>query len=198
MVAINTQYINTNNNNENRPISILDLEKEILQKVRCKQPATRGQRRTIEVNMMNARTTMIVCRRSVQQLLLQTRSRRTAVASPLSSLFVIETSSSCANSSLFSLDYCHRRWMTTNASTDDDDADAIQSSSSRLLYTSSMGNLISRLKIVSISSCFMSIVGLPALIFLKNGALPTAQQMGLGGVAFLGATGSTIALHFVF
>ena len=44
----------------------------------------------------------------------------------------------------------------------------------------------------------MSVVGLPLFIFLKNGDFPTMQQMGLGGVAFMGATGSTIALHFVF
>ena len=61
-----------------------------------------------------------------------------------------------------------------------------------------MGDLITRLKIVSITSCVMSVVGLPLFVALKNGSLPTPQQLGLGGVAFLGATGSTVALHFVF
>jgi hypothetical protein len=44
----------------------------------------------------------------------------------------------------------------------------------------------------------MSVVGLPLLIFLKNGDFPTLRQFALGGVAFMGATGSTLALHFVF
>jgi hypothetical protein len=61
-----------------------------------------------------------------------------------------------------------------------------------------MGGLISRLKIVSITSCFISVVGLPLFIFIKNGDFPTMQQVGLGSVAFMGATGSTLALHFVF
>jgi hypothetical protein len=61
-----------------------------------------------------------------------------------------------------------------------------------------MGGLITRLKIVSISSCVLSLVGLPMLIFLKNGDLPTAKQLGVGGIALVGATGSTLSLHFVF
>lgn len=82
---------------------------------------------------------------------------------------------------------------------DEDDEDSNDDdSNSNLLYTSSMGGLISRLKIVSITSCFISVVGLPLFIFIKNGDFPTMQQVGLGSVAFMGATGSTLALHFVF
>jgi hypothetical protein len=36
------------------------------------------------------------------------------------------------------------------------------------------------------------------LIYLKNGGWPNAKQIGMGGFAFLSATGSTLALHFVF
>lgn len=61
-----------------------------------------------------------------------------------------------------------------------------------------MGDLITRLKIVSISSCAVSLVVLPLLIFIKNGDLPTTKQMGVGGIALFGATGSTLSLHFVF
>ena len=61
-----------------------------------------------------------------------------------------------------------------------------------------MGGLITRLKIVSITSCALSLVGLPLLIFLKNGDLPTSKQLGVGGIALFGATGSTLSLHFVF
>lgn len=61
-----------------------------------------------------------------------------------------------------------------------------------------MGDLITRLKRVSITSCLLSVVGLPMLIYLKNGTWPDVKQLGLGGFAFVSATGSTLALHFVF
>lgn len=69
---------------------------------------------------------------------------------------------------------------------------------SPVFYEAPMGGLISRLKIVSITSCALSLVGLPLLIFLKNGDLPTTKQLGVGGIALFGATGSTLSLHFVF
>ncbi|VEU39230.1 unnamed protein product [Pseudo-nitzschia multistriata] len=65
-------------------------------------------------------------------------------------------------------------------------------------YTSPLGELISRLKMVSITGCFLSVCVLPALVFLKNGDLPSARQVTLGTFATIGATGSTVALHFVF
>lgn len=65
-------------------------------------------------------------------------------------------------------------------------------------YTSPLGGLISRLKKVSITGAFLSVCVMPALVFLKNGDLPNAQQATMGGIATLGATGSTAALHFVF
>jgi hypothetical protein len=61
-----------------------------------------------------------------------------------------------------------------------------------------MGDLITRLKRISITSCLLSVVGLPMLIYLKNGTWPDVKQLGLGGFAFVSATGSTLALHFVF
>jgi len=68
----------------------------------------------------------------------------------------------------------------------------------RLLYRAPMGGLVSRLKRISITSCLISIIGLPMLIYLKNGTWPDAKQIGMGGFAFVSATGSTMALHFVF
>lgn len=65
-------------------------------------------------------------------------------------------------------------------------------------YSSPLGELISRLKKVSITGAFLSVCVMPALVFLKNGDLPNAQQATMGGIATLGATGSTAALHFVF
>ena len=90
------------------------------------------------------------------------------------------------------------RWHTTTANRGDGDDNNVDQPKTKIVYQSPMGHLITRLKVVSISSCLMSIVGLPILIALKNGDFPTAKQLGMGGVAFVGATGSTVALHFVF
>ena len=68
----------------------------------------------------------------------------------------------------------------------------------RLLYQAPMGGLVSRLKRISITSCLISVIGLPMLIYLKNGTWPDAKQIGMGGFAFVSASGSTLALHFVF
>ena len=65
-------------------------------------------------------------------------------------------------------------------------------------YSAPLADLISRLKMVSITGCFLSVIVMPALVFLKNGDLPNAQQASMGGVATFGAVTSTAALHFVF
>lgn len=70
--------------------------------------------------------------------------------------------------------------------------------SSNIFYEAPTAGLISRLKMVSITSCVLSIVGLPLLIYIKNGDFPNTRQLGMGGIAFFGASGSTLALHFVF
>ena len=65
-------------------------------------------------------------------------------------------------------------------------------------YVSPLGGLISRLKMVSITGCVLSVCVFPALVYLKQGDLPNAQQTTMGTIAALSATGSTAALHFVF
>eukprot|EP00529_Nitzschia_sp_RCC80_P020209 CAMPEP_0113471262 /NCGR_PEP_ID=MMETSP0014_2-20120614/16886_1 /TAXON_ID=2857 /ORGANISM="Nitzschia sp." /LENGTH=422 /DNA_ID=CAMNT_0000363889 /DNA_START=615 /DNA_END=1883 /DNA_ORIENTATION=+ /assembly_acc=CAM_ASM_000159 len=67
-----------------------------------------------------------------------------------------------------------------------------------LFYIAPMADLVTRLKVISITSCFLSVVVMPSLICLKNGDLPSAKQTTVGGVALFGAVGSTAALHFVF
>lgn len=67
-----------------------------------------------------------------------------------------------------------------------------------LVYQAPMGSLITRLKRVSITSCLISVIGLPMMVFLKTGTWPNVKQLGLGSVAFVSAGGSTLALHFVF
>jgi hypothetical protein len=80
----------------------------------------------------------------------------------------------------------------------EDETPSIKREEPRLLYRAPMGGLVSRLKRISITSCLISVIGLPLLIYLKNGTWPDAKQLGMGGFAFMSATGSTLALHFVF
>ncbi|OEU20340.1 hypothetical protein FRACYDRAFT_236414 [Fragilariopsis cylindrus CCMP1102] len=66
-------------------------------------------------------------------------------------------------------------------------------------YSGPLGDLISRLKMVSITGCLLSICVIPGLVFLKHGGdLPSARQATLGTIATVGAVGSTTALQFVF
>ena len=77
-------------------------------------------------------------------------------------------------------------------------ADALDLTNYAVRYDGPLKDLISRLKMVSITGCVLSVCVLPALVFLKHGDLPNARQATLGTVATLGAVGSTAALQFVF
>lgn len=83
-----------------------------------------------------------------------------------------------------------RRWSSSEETARDEN--------NKLFYEAPMGRLISRLKVVSITSCVCSVIGLPLLIYIKNGDFPNMREAGMGGIAFFGASGSTLALHFVF
>ena len=114
-------------------------------------------------------------------------------------LFVGQDSFLSSSSSSWNNIPTTKRWNSGDSSQSTTATESSSSSSEPVVvYQSPMGGLITRLKIVSITSCVMSVIGLPLLIAIKNGDFPTAKQLGLGGVAFLGATGSTVALHFVF
>jgi hypothetical protein len=92
------------------------------------------------------------------------------------------------------------RYFSSTPPSSDSDTDNNRNSTSPnvIFYKAPMADLISRLKIISITTCVISVGVLPAVVALKNGALPTLQQTTMGGVALLGATGSTLALDFVF
>jgi hypothetical protein len=96
-----------------------------------------------------------------------------------------------------------KRSLSTSSSTpnneDEDDADAESAPPTpKVIYAAPMGNLVTRLKRVSITSCLVGIIGLPTLIYLKNGGWPDMKQIGVGGFAFFSGAGTTLALHFVF
>ena len=97
------------------------------------------------------------------------------------------------------LDQQTQRWFSSSKILNEEKKDTnADSSLGNVDYASPLGALISRLKMVSVTGCFLSVCVLPILVFLKNGDLPSARQLTLGTFATIGATGSTVALHFVF
>lgn len=68
----------------------------------------------------------------------------------------------------------------------------------QLLYEGPFADLALRLKIVSVTSAALGLVGIPILITLNTGDVPPIGQLAVGGSAMLGAVGSTVAMSFVF
>jgi hypothetical protein len=95
-----------------------------------------------------------------------------------------------------------RQFASSTTTNDEDDKDKDEDDKNKdnidVNYIGPLGDLISRLKMVSITGCVLSICVIPGLVFLKHGDLPSARQATLGSIATFGALGSTGALHFVF
>jgi len=74
----------------------------------------------------------------------------------------------------------------------------VDTKNSQLLYEGPFADLAFRLKVVSVTSAALGIVGIPLLITLHSGDVPPIGQIAVGGSAMLGAVGSTVAMSFVF
>lgn len=74
----------------------------------------------------------------------------------------------------------------------------VDTKNSQLLYEGPFADLALRLKVVSVTSAALGIVGIPLLITLHTGDVPPIGQIAVGGSAMLGAVGSTVAMSFVF
>jgi hypothetical protein len=77
-------------------------------------------------------------------------------------------------------------------------SNALDTKSSKLLYEGPFASLALRLKLVSITSAGLALVGIPLLISMHTGDVPLAGQLAVGGSAMVGAVGSTVAMSFVF
>jgi hypothetical protein len=67
-----------------------------------------------------------------------------------------------------------------------------------IVYESPLGNLVRRLRTVSLATGICGTLGLPLVVAIKGGDLPSTGLLAFG-VAFLtGSLGSTAAIHFVF
>lgn len=74
----------------------------------------------------------------------------------------------------------------------------VDTKNSQLLYQGPFSDLALRLKVISVTSAALGIVGIPLLITLHTGDVPPVGQIAVGGSAMLGAVGSTVAMSFVF
>lgn len=77
-------------------------------------------------------------------------------------------------------------------------SNTVDTKNSKLLYEGPFASLALRLKLVSITSAGLALVGIPLLISMHTGDVPLAGQLAVGGSAMVGAVGSTVAMSFVF
>lgn len=75
---------------------------------------------------------------------------------------------------------------------------SLDTSQSQIIYEGPFAKLALKLKIISVSTAALSLVGIPLAIAFTAKDVSTAGQAFVGGTAVLGATGSTIALNFCF
>lgn len=91
--------------------------------------------------------------------------------------------------------------IVLNETSDEDDTKLTKSSPTEeddtsLIYEGPFGPAVFRLKRVSISTCFLGLVGLPIMAFLYGtGDAPTAK-LAVGSTAMLAAAGSTLTLSY--
>jgi hypothetical protein len=77
-------------------------------------------------------------------------------------------------------------------------SNSVDTKHSKLLYEGPFASLALRLKLVSVTSAGLALVGIPLLISMHTGDVPLAGQLAVGGSAMVGAVGSTVAMSFVF
>jgi hypothetical protein len=67
-----------------------------------------------------------------------------------------------------------------------------------LVYESPLGNVVSRLRTVSLATGVIGTLGLPLIIAIKGGDLPSTGMLATGMLFVAGSLGSTAAIYFVF
>lgn len=68
----------------------------------------------------------------------------------------------------------------------------------QLVYESPLSNVVSRLRTVSLTTGAVGSIGLPVVLAVKGGDVPSAGFLGLAMAFVTGTLGSTAAIHFVF
>ena len=71
-------------------------------------------------------------------------------------------------------------------------------SSIPLVYESPLGNVVTKLRTVSLGTAFIGMTGVPCMIALKGGGIPESGILAAALLFVSGSIGSTAAIHFVF
>jgi hypothetical protein len=86
----------------------------------------------------------------------------------------------------------------TTGTTSDKDKDKDSSNEDDIVYESPLGNVVSRLRTVSLCTGVIGTLGLPLIIAAKGGDLPSTGMLATGLLFVAGSLGSTAAIYFVF
>lgn len=65
-----------------------------------------------------------------------------------------------------------------------------------IIYEGALAAPLLRLKLVSITTCALGLIGLPLTAFLYGASIPAIGQLAVGGTAIFATTGSTAALSY--
>jgi hypothetical protein len=87
--------------------------------------------------------------------------------------------------------------FTTGTSDKEKDDDKAVNEDS-IVYESPLGNVVSRLRTVSLCTGVIGTLGLPLIIAAKGGDLPSTGMLATGLLFVAGSLGSTAAIYFVF
>ncbi|GKY90976.1 hypothetical protein MPSEU_000070400 [Mayamaea pseudoterrestris] len=97
-------------------------------------------------------------------------------------------------------DHSHPIIRRTFGSNANDDGKPVEDESriSQLLYESPLGTVVTRLRTVSLATGVCGSLGLPLVISLKGGELPTTGLLATGIMFCMMSWGSTAAVHYIF
>ena len=80
----------------------------------------------------------------------------------------------------------------------DEDKKSLDDNTNDLVYESPMGNVVTRLRTVTLVTGIVGSLGLPMVVALKGGDLPSTGLLAVGMTFVAGTLGSTAAIYFVF
>jgi hypothetical protein len=94
-----------------------------------------------------------------------------------------------------------RRLSTSESSSQNEEGSSKSTHSAAVpetVYESPLGNLVTRLRTVSLATGICGTLGLPLVLAIKGGDTPSSGLLAFGLAFVTGSLGSTAAIHFVF
>jgi hypothetical protein len=90
------------------------------------------------------------------------------------------------------------RFQSFTTGTSDKEKEKDEGNEDSIVYESPLGNVVSRLRTVSLCTGVIGTLGLPLIIAAKGGDLPSTGMLATGLLFVAGSLGSTAAIYFVF